>query len=190
MPRGKGAIAKKPIKKPKRTAKPIPPAFDKAILIRIGSELDEYNRVVVDEKRKAKDDFMDLYQKCEFAYKQILIDYKLKVEGLTSNDKLKTKSKTEFNPNNLKIYDSQYKNVLKYAGIPIDDLVFSSSSPFDIDGSHSCRKLRDMITHGSSRKAVNEVFDRKTDLFKVMEDFLSCFPKPAHNSESASTSKK
>lgn len=189
MPRGKGTIAKKPVKKPKKIAKPDPPAFDKAVLIRIGNELDEYNRTVVDEKRKAKDDFMDLYQKCEFAYKQILIDYKLKVEGLTSNDKLKTKSKTEFNPNNLKIYNKQYANVLKYAGITVDDMVFNSDSPFDIDGSHSCRKLRDMITHGSSRKAVNEVFDRKTDLFKAMEDFLSCFPKQINNSDPSSSSK-
>lgn len=74
MPRGKSSVAKKPAKKPKKTLKPTPPAFDKTVLTRIGNELDEYNRLVVDEKRKAKDDFMDLYQKCEFAYKQILIE--------------------------------------------------------------------------------------------------------------------
>ena len=118
---------------------------------------------------------MDLYQKCEYAYKALLSDYKQKVMGKTPNPALSRETDHEFNPNNQKIISSQFPKVFAYALLKVDDTLFSSDSIYETVGSRSCRKLRDAITHGSSKKAINEVFDRKAVLFKVMNDFLKCF---------------
>lgn len=146
----------------------------------IGEALNDYTTAMNDsEKRKAKDKFMDLYQKAEFAYKELLKEYKIKVDGLTpvSLDSGKLK-KNEFNPNNMKILDSQVEKVMVFAKIPMEKKLFSKDEYFKKEGHKSCRILRDEITHSSSKKAIDEVFERKKSLYQVLNTFLNRFSKP------------
>lgn len=55
--------------------------IDQRVMSDIGKALNDYTVSMNDtEKRKAKDKFMDLYQKAEFAYKELLKEYKIKPE--------------------------------------------------------------------------------------------------------------
>lgn len=162
-------------KKKKKTAPQI--FINPIVLSAIGEALSDYTASMSDaEKRKAKDKFMDLYQKAEFAYKELLKEYKLKVEGLTpASGKLK---KGEFNPDNMNIVDSQVEKVMIFAQLPLEKRLFCKDPDFKKEGQKSCRILRDEITHSSSKKAINEVYDRREELYQILKIFLAQFPKP------------
>ena len=150
--------------------------IDPAVIQNIGKQLDTYDSMMAkDELRKAKDKFMDMYQKCEFAYKQILIDYKINHKGEVPDVTLKKAVKGKFNPNNLVINNDQYPKVLEYAGVFADDRLFCTRKEFERANNRSCRLLRNAITHSSSKKAVNEVFDNQKQLFDIMSSFLKQF---------------
>lgn len=156
--------------------KPHSEHIDKTVINEIGRKLKSYDSMISDDEiRKAKDKFMDLYQKCEFAYKQLLIDYKINHEGERPDKRLKKRVKGKFNPNNLKIYNEQYPKVFKYAVIVISDRLFSTEEQYKIEGNKSCRVLRNEITHSSSRRAIKEVYDNKKYLFEMMRSFLGNF---------------
>ena len=150
------------------------------VIYKIGQELREYTISMQDsEKRKAKDKFMDLYQKAEYAYKQLLIDYKINVDGLIPDKNYNDKKgdKRRFNPDRLNIVDTQVKKVMKYAEIALDNRLFCNSEEYKKEGQKSCRILRNEITHKSSKKATDEVFLRKAELYNVLESFLNIFTK-------------
>lgn len=154
--------------------------IDSAVLDSIGNALKEYTGAMEDaEKRRAKDKFMDLYQKAEYAYKRLLIDDKIKVENLEPipgyRSKDGKKSDKKFNPDNLHILDSQVEKILLYANIVMDKKLFSMTDEFRRLGNKSCRCLRNEITHNSSKKAIDEVYTRKEELFTVIKSFLSVF---------------
>lgn len=151
--------------------------IDPIVMSAIGEALSDYTASMNDvEKRKAKDKFMDLYQKAEFAYKELLKEYKIKVEGLTPvSGKPK---KGEYNPDNMNIVDSQVEKVMVFAQLPLEKKLFCKDPDFKRDGQKSCRILRDEITHSSSKKAINEVYDRREELYQVLKSFLALFPKP------------
>ena len=165
---------KKPSKKDKHQK---PDHINPSVMHQIAKSLEAYNQIMdQDEMRKAKDKFMDLYQKCEFAFKELLTDYKVKVEGLECVPGYKhKKGEKKFNPERQNIYYSQVTKVLPYAGIPIDPRLFCNDETYKVDGNKSCRVLRNNITHKSSKKAVKEVFDRQTELYTVMYTFLKHF---------------
>ena len=148
-----------------------------SVMHQIAKDLKAYNQIMdQDEMRKAKDKFMDLYQKCEFAYKEILTDYKIKVEGLECIPGYKPKKgEKKFNPERQNICYSQVTKVLPYAGIPIDPRLFCNDEIYKADGNKSFMILINIITHKSSKKAIKEVFDRQTELYNVMYDFLKNF---------------
>lgn len=150
--------------------------IDPSVIQNIGNQLKTYNSMMEkDEMRKAKDKFMDMYQKCEYAYKQLLIDYKVNHKGEEPDATLKKAVKGKFNPNNLVINNDQYPKVLEYAGVFADDRLFCTKKEFEKLGKRSCRLLRNAITHSSSKKAVQEVFDNKEHLFYIMNSFLISF---------------
>ena len=153
--------------------------IDQSVIQRIARDLENYNITIqTSEIRKAKDKFMDLYQKCDFAYKQMLVNYKIVVEGLESVPKCKPKKgEKRFDPENLKIVDTQVEKVFIYANFLLDKKLFCNEEDYKIEGNKSCRVLRNEITHSSSRKAIQEVFERKEVLYKVMEDYLQNFKR-------------
>lgn len=137
--------------------------IDPNVIVEIGKELNEYTASIKnDEIRKAKGKFMDLYQKVEFAYKKLLIEYKIKVEGCKPVPGCKS-NKERFNPDRLNIVDSQVEKVFEFAGISLNKKLFCNDDEFEKEGQKSCRKLRDEITHSSSKKAIKEVFERQCD---------------------------
>ena len=151
--------------------------IDPAVISRIAEELKSYNLTVGNgEMRKAKDKFMDLYQKSEFAYKQLLIDYRIIVDGFESVAGCKPeKGERKFNPDNLRIVKGQYQKVFVYAGIPLDEMLFSLEDKHLIRGNKSCRCLRNEITHRNSSNAIKEVYERRDELYAVMTAFLDRF---------------
>lgn len=158
---------------------------DASVISAIGKELEAYNRAMKDsEKRKAKDKFMDLYQKAEYAYKHLLIDYKIKVDGLESVPGCKPqKGDKKFNPDNLSIVDSQVDKVFKYGGIDLDKRLFCLEEEYKQPANKSCRQLRNEITHSSSKRAIDEVFSRREELYSVIQEFLSIFAEPEKSQE-------
>lgn len=153
--------------------------IDESVIKRIGLELINYEKSIKEsEIRKAKDKFMDLYQQCEFAYKQLLVDYKINAKGMTADEMYKSrksKKTNTFNPNNLKIFDEQYPKVMKYAKMSIDERVFSLKPMYKNINNKSCRELRNEITHSSSSIACHEVFERQEELYRMLNDFFAFF---------------
>lgn len=155
----------------------------------IRDELSQYTCTMKDaEKRKAKDKFMDLYQKVEFVYKKLLIEYRTVVEGEEAVPGYKAQKgmrEKKFDPNNLKIYVTTAQKVFSFAGLKWDDRIFVNDDAHKKEQNKSCRVLRNEITHSNSRKAVDEVYRRREELYSVMNQFLYIFSEESKKQKSA-----
>ena len=76
----------------------------------------------------------------------------------------------------LKLNMKQVPSALKFAGYTFDkDLlteIFGSARPNSSKGK-TVKKLRDRITHGISRNAIEEITNRQIELFGYMDTFLN-----------------
>lgn len=176
--------SKKKEKKPPVQDRISPDVFDA-----IRAELSQYTGAMKDaEKRKAKDKFMDLYQKVEFVYKKLLVEYRVVIEGeeaIPGYKAPKGKKEKKFDPDNLKIYETQAKKVLIFADLSWDDRLFVIDEEHKQEKNKSCRVLRNEITHSNSRKAVDEVYSRRQELYSVMNQFLYIFSEEPQKEKTA-----
>lgn len=114
------------------------------------------------EVTKLLDDFKGKYNLCESVYKVILVRYQ-NAKGLKPKEYLAVDGR-------------QVEAALKFAGYNFDKALLA-----EIFGAksqkgktvHTVKKLRDAVTHGIASKAVQEITDRKEELFGYMDAFLS-----------------
>ena len=127
------------------------------------AELERLEAIYSDEEvTKLLDDFREKYNLCESVYKVILAEHQ-KVKGHKETDYLK-------------VTMQQVPHALKFAGYGFDKALLT-----EIFGAksqkgktvHTVKKLRDAVTHGIASKAVQEITDRKGELFGYMDAFLS-----------------
>lgn len=115
-----------------------------------------------EEVTKLLDDFKGKYNLCESVYKVILAEHQ-KVKGRKEIDYLK-------------VTMQQVPYALKFAGYGFDKALLT-----EIFGAksqkgktvHTVKKLRDAVTHSIDSDAVQEITDRKQELFGYMDAFLS-----------------
>ncbi len=127
------------------------------------AELERLEAIYSDEEvTKLLDDFREKYNLCESVYKVILAEHQ-KVKGHKETDYLK-------------VTMQQVPHALKFAGYGFDKALLT-----EIFGAksqkgktvHTVKKLRDAVTHGIAIEAVQEITDRKEELFGYMDAFLS-----------------
>ena len=127
------------------------------------AELERLEAIYSDEEvTKLLDDFREKYNLCESVYKVILAEHQ-KVKGHKGTDYLK-------------VTMQQVPHALKFAGYGFDKALLT-----EIFGAksqkgktvHTVKKLRDAVTHGIASEAVQEITDRKEELFGYMDAFLS-----------------
>lgn len=127
------------------------------------AELERLEAIYSDEEvTKLLDDFREKYNLCESVYKVILAEHQ-KVKGHKETDYLK-------------VTMQQVPHALKFAGYGFDKALLT-----EIFGAksqkgktvHTVKKLRDAVTHGIASEAVQEITDRKQELFGYMDAFLS-----------------
>lgn len=127
------------------------------------AELERLEVIYSDEEvTKLLDDFKGKYNLCESVYKVILAEHQ-KVKGHKETDYLK-------------VTMQQVPHALKFAGYGFDKALLT-----EIFGAksqkgktvHTIKKLRDAVTHGIASEAVQEITDRKQELFGYMDAFLS-----------------
>ena len=114
------------------------------------------------EVTKLLDDFKGKYNLCESVYKVILVRYQ-NAKGLKPKEYIAVDGR-------------QVEAALKFAGYNFDKALLA-----EIFGAksqkgktvHTVKKLRDAVTHGIASKAVQEITDRKEELFGYMDAFLS-----------------
>jgi hypothetical protein len=117
-------------------------------------------KCVFDEKETKQliDNFKDEFTICEMVYKVILRHHQ-KNKG-NSVDRLQIRM-------------TQVPYALKYAGYDFDkellDKIFGSE---DKVGSRTVKKIRDALTHSVDQKAIDELFERKDELFGYMNSFI------------------
>ena len=114
------------------------------------------------EVTKLLDDFKGKYNLCESVYKVILVRYQ-NAKGLKPKEYLAVDGR-------------QVEAALKFAGYNFDKAllaeIFGAKSK---QGKtvHTVKKLRDAVTHSIDSDAVQEITDRKQELFGYMDAFLS-----------------
>lgn len=127
------------------------------------AELERMEAIYSDEEvTKLLDDFKGKYNLCESVYKVVLVRYQ------------KTKGRKP--EKHLVVDGRQVEATLKFAGYNFDKALLT-----EIFGAksqkgktvHTVKKLRDAVTHGIASKAVQEITDRKQELFGYMDAFLS-----------------
>ena len=127
------------------------------------AELERLEVIYSDEEvTKLLDDFKGKYNLCESVYKVILAEHQ----------KVKGRKETDY----LKVTMQQVPYALKFAGYGFDKALLT-----EIFGAksqkgktvHTIKKLRDAVTHSIDSKAVQEITDRKQELFGYMDAFLS-----------------
>lgn len=112
-----------------------------------------------DEVNQLLNDFKDKYNLCESVYKVILAEHQ-KVKGHKETDYLKVTMK-------------QVPYALKFAGYDFDKALLKELFGEKSTKGKTVKKLRDAVTHGIDSKAVQEITDRKAELFGYMDTFLS-----------------
>lgn len=127
------------------------------------AELERLEAIYSDQEvTKLLDDFKGKYNLCKSVYKVILVRYQ-NAKGLKPKEYLAVDGR-------------QVEAALKFAGYNFDKALLA-----EIFGAksqkgktvHTVKKLRDAVTHGIASKAVQEITDRKEELFGYMDAFLS-----------------
>lgn len=104
-------------------------------------------------------DFKGKCNLCESVYKIILVRY-LQAKGKKTGKRLVVDGR-------------QVDAVLKFAGYGFDKAFLKELFGEKSANGKTVKGLRDAVTHGIDSKAVQEITDRKAELFGYMDTFLS-----------------
>lgn len=112
-----------------------------------------------DDTVRLLDSFTNKFNICETVYKIVL----------TKHQKCKGKSNLTY----LKIDMRQVPYVFNFAGYNFDKNLLNNLFGVHSNNGSTVKKLRDAVTHGIDAKAVEEIENRKDELFGYMETFLT-----------------
>ena len=126
------------------------------------AELNRMEQVLAnDEIREVLDGFKNKFNVCETVCKIILKKYLVENEGKVVND------------NELKLNMGQIPSAFALAGYDFEkDLLTELFGSGKKKGNKTAKKLRDAVTHGLKSGDVNEIMQRKEELFGYMDQFL------------------
>lgn len=114
--------------------------------------------------RETRDEFIEKYIICEMAYKIVLKKY-LETNNMYDSDQ------------HLNIQLQQVRAALQTAGYKPDhgllERIFSGSKDYRKRGTKSAKILRNGIEHEMNVQDLKEVVNRKDELFKDMDSFIS-----------------
>lgn len=140
----------------------IPFEDEKSLKKKLKNELNRFNKILLDcNTRELIEEFKSKFQICEILYKLILEKYNI---DRKKNVKMKE----------LKLKANEAKRALKYVNFTLkDDIVnqlFGSESRV---GKRSIKNIRDSLTHSLTNSVIEELKNRKDELFNVMDYFLN-----------------
>jgi hypothetical protein len=105
------------------------------------------------------DEFKNRFNVCEGVYKTILL----------SHQKYKGK---EVQPDNLKLLMTQIPYALEFAGYDFNKNLLNELFGSKSKHGKTAKKLRDSVSHDLQEKDINEIINRKDELFGYMDSFL------------------
>ena len=112
------------------------------------------------------DEFKNKFNVCETVYKVILAEHQKAKNKPTDKKRLKLDMR-------------QVPQALKFAGYKFDkedlEVLFGSPSKILSNEGKTAKTLRDEVTHGMNKKAVEEIIARESELFRYMDAFLDEF---------------
>ena len=119
---------------------------------------------LLDGNRELINEFKEKFNICETTYKVILKEHQ--------------SSKKRKNDKELKILMTQVPYALEYAGYKFDsDLLSRLFKSGDINKKLTIKEIRNRLTHGIDKRALNELKDRRNEIFKDMNKFISIIRK-------------
>lgn len=123
-------------------------------------ELTRLNAIKQNENTiKLIEDFKTTFSFCEILYKIILDDHQY--------------NKTGKHPERMLVTMTQVPFVLDYAGYDFDkEMLKKLFGSEEKVGVRSVKKLRDSLTHSLNQRAIDELFNRKDELYGYMNEFL------------------
>ena len=141
----------------------------KELIEEIKNKYNKYKEKVSNKRvKEIKDEFIDLFKVCESLYKIVLKKY------LLDNNKYKNDKEMILNYN-------QITASLKMCQYSIDEelikKIFSSVGKYAKKGSKSAKVLRNEVEHSLSTSSIDEIIERKDELFKYMRDFIRYLKK-------------
>lgn len=124
------------------------------------AELNHMEQVLADDnKREVLDEFKNKFNVCETVCKIILKRY-LKEKGEKSTDQPK-------------LYMSQIPAAFALAGYDFEKNLFTKLFGSENKrGNKAAKMLRNAVTHGLKMEDVDEIMERKEELFRCMDQFL------------------
>lgn len=139
-------------------------------------------KITEDEKKKLRDSAKSELERLEAIYSnkeinQLLNDFKAKYNIcesvykviLARHQKEKGKEPVDY----LVVDGRQVLAALKFAGYGFDKVLLNEIFGSRSQNGKTVKKLRDAVTHSVDSKAVQEITDRKEELFGYMDAFLS-----------------
>ena len=142
--------------------KKIPFEDEKSLKKKLKNELNRLNKILLDRNtRELIEEFKSKFEICEILYKLILEKYNIDRKKNVKREELKLKA-------------NQAKQALKYVNFTLkDDIInqlFGSESHV---GKRSIKNIRDSLTHSLTDSVIEELKNRKDELFNVMDYFLN-----------------
>lgn len=132
----------------------------KKIRNKVKSELERLEKIQKDTvTMQLLDSFKNKYNICETVYKVALKEHQI-------GKKKKINSY-------LNVTMKQVPHALNYAGYTFDKALLSELFGSKSEKGKTVKKLRDAVTHGINEDAVEEITQRKNELFEYMDEFLN-----------------
>lgn len=132
----------------------------KKIRNKVKSELERLEKIQKDtETMQLLDSFKNKYNICETVYKVALKEHQI--------------SKKKKINSYLDVTMKQVPHALNYAGYIFDKALLNELFGSKSEKGKTVKKLRDAVTHGINEDAVEEITQRKNELFEYMDEFLN-----------------
>lgn len=134
---------------------------ENALKKKLKDELDRLNKILLDSNTiKLIEKFKSKFQICEILYKLILEKYNIDHGKEGGRDKLK-------------LNVNQVKPALKYVNFSLEsDIINRLFGSESHAGKRSIKKIRDILTHNLTNSAIDELKNRKNEIFNDMDYFL------------------
>lgn len=131
-----------------------------ALRLSAKTELERLEAIYADkEVDQLLNEFRGKYNICEAVYKVVFAEHQ----------RVKGREKTDY----LKVTMSQVPYAFNFAGYGFDKALLGEIFGASSRNGKTVKKLRDAVSHGIDSKAVQEITDRKAELFGYMDTFLS-----------------
>lgn len=121
---------------------------------------------LLDSNKEIISEFKEQFNICETTYKVVLKEHQFFTKGKRENEK------------DLKLTMTQVPYALNFAGYKFDkDLLSRLFGSNASDGKLTAKEIRNKLTHGIDQNALDELKNRKKELFNDMKLFIKLIRK-------------